>query len=105
LAADPNEPLLERVKFCGIFSSNLDEFFMVRVAGLIDQVVSGVSVRSRDGRTSQNLCLDQVGDLVEEELRPLGPEVFADRRRITMSVIRTETRRRSPYGGSRIRRS
>ena len=42
LAADPNEPLLERVKFCGIFSSNLDEFFMVRVAGLLDQVVSGV---------------------------------------------------------------
>ena len=41
LAADPNEPLLERVKFCGIFSINLDEFFMVRVAGLLDQVVSG----------------------------------------------------------------
>ena len=47
LAADPNEPLLERVKFCGIFSSILDEFFMVRVAGLLDQVVSGLSVRSR----------------------------------------------------------
>jgi polyphosphate kinase len=51
LAADPSEPLLERVKFCGIFSSNLDEFFMVRVAGLLDQLVSGVSVRSPDGRT------------------------------------------------------
>ena len=38
LAADPDEPLLERVKFCAIFSSNLDEFFMVRVAGLLDQV-------------------------------------------------------------------
>ena len=59
LAADPNEPLLERVKFCGIFSSNLDEFFMVRVAGLLDQVVSGVSVRSRDGRTSQQ-TLDEI---------------------------------------------
>jgi polyphosphate kinase len=59
LAADPDEPLLERVKFCGIFSSNLDEFFMVRVAGLIDQVVSGVSVRSRDGRTSQQ-TLDEI---------------------------------------------
>ena len=40
LAADPAEPLLERVKFCAIFSSNLDEFFMVRVAGLLDQVVA-----------------------------------------------------------------
>ena len=59
LAADPNEPLLERVKFCSIFSSNLDEFFMVRVAGLLDQVVSGLSVSSRDGRTSQQ-TLDEI---------------------------------------------
>jgi polyphosphate kinase len=51
LAADPNEPLLERVKFCGIVSLVLDEFFMVRVAGLLDQVASGLSVRSPDGRT------------------------------------------------------
>ena len=41
LAADPSEPLLERVKFCGIVSSILDEFFMVRVAGLQDQVALG----------------------------------------------------------------
>jgi polyphosphate kinase len=53
LAADPNEPLLERVRFCGIFSSNLDEFFMVRVAGLLDQVAAGLGVRSPDGRTPQ----------------------------------------------------
>jgi polyphosphate kinase len=53
LAADPTEPLLERVKFCGIVSSILDEFFMVRVAGLQDQIVSGASVRTPDGRTPQ----------------------------------------------------
>jgi polyphosphate kinase len=53
LAGDSNEPLLERVKFCSIFSSNLDEFFMVRVAGLLDQVASGLSVRSTDGRSPQ----------------------------------------------------
>src|SRR5262249_9055594 len=52
-AADENEPLLERVKFCGIVSSVLDEFFMVRVAGLLDQVVSGIAVRSPDGRAPQ----------------------------------------------------
>ncbi len=65
LAADPAEPLLERVKFCGIVSSILDEFFMVRVAGLHDQVISGVALRTPDGRTPQqtlveirNLALD-----------------------------------------------
>ena len=40
-------------QFCGIFSSNLDEFFMVRVAGLLDQVAAGLGVRSPDGRTPQ----------------------------------------------------
>jgi polyphosphate kinase len=58
LAADPAEPLLERVKFCSIFSSNLDEFFMVRVAGLLDQVVARVNVRSPDGRTPQQALAD-----------------------------------------------
>ena len=53
LAADPSEPLLERVKFCGIVSDIVDEFFMVRVAGLHDQVISGLAVRSPDGRTPQ----------------------------------------------------
>jgi polyphosphate kinase len=50
LARDPRLPLLERVKFCAIFSSNLDEFFEIRVAGLLGQVASGVSKRSPDGR-------------------------------------------------------
>jgi polyphosphate kinase len=49
LAADESMPLLERIKFCSIFSSNLDEFFMVRVAGLMDQAASGLHVRSHDG--------------------------------------------------------
>jgi polyphosphate kinase len=51
LAGDPSVPLLERVKFCSIFSSNLDEFFMVRVAGLLGQEAAGIAVRSADGRT------------------------------------------------------
>ncbi|MGH6876939.1 MAG: RNA degradosome polyphosphate kinase, partial [Rhizomicrobium sp.] len=58
LAADPSEPLLERIKFCAIFSSNLDEFFMVRVAGLLDQVIARVNVRSPDGRTPQQALAD-----------------------------------------------
>jgi polyphosphate kinase len=49
LAADEGQPLLEQVRFCAIFSSILDEFFMVRVAGLIEQDASGLAVRSADG--------------------------------------------------------
>ncbi len=51
LASDETQPLLERVKFCSIFSSNLDEFFMVRVAGLMGQEAAGFGVRSTDGLT------------------------------------------------------
>jgi len=51
LAEDRSQPLLERVKFVAIYSSNLDEFFMVRVAGLLDQEAAGLGVRSADGLT------------------------------------------------------
>ncbi|HYR57828.1 MAG TPA: RNA degradosome polyphosphate kinase, partial [Chthoniobacteraceae bacterium] len=51
-ALDPANPLLERVKFFTITSSNLDEFFEVRVAGLKQQIESDVVERSADGRTA-----------------------------------------------------
>jgi polyphosphate kinase len=51
-ALDPKNPLLERVKFFCITSSNLDEFFEVRVAGLKQQIESNVVERSNDGRTA-----------------------------------------------------
>jgi polyphosphate kinase len=49
LAEDDRTPLLERVKFLAIYSSNLDEFYMVRVAGLHDQVDAGIDARGPDG--------------------------------------------------------
>jgi polyphosphate kinase len=49
LAEDPGVPLLERVRFCAIYASNLDEFFMVRVAGLFDQLDAGIDARGPDG--------------------------------------------------------
>ncbi len=51
LAADETRPLLERVRMCRFFASNVDEFFMVRVAGLVGQASSGLTVRSPDGLT------------------------------------------------------
>src|SRR5579863_6668068 len=51
LAEDASLPLLERTKFAAIYTSNLDEFFMVRVAGLHDQIEAGVERPGIDGRT------------------------------------------------------
>src|SRR5919201_2513229 len=51
LAGDESLPLLERVRFCAIFSAQIDEFFQVRVAGLLGQAESGIATRSPDGLT------------------------------------------------------
>jgi polyphosphate kinase len=64
LAEDPSVPLLERAKFLAIFSTNFDEFFQVRVAGIKDQVAAGLSTRTPDGRTPPEQLLD-IRDAVE----------------------------------------
>jgi polyphosphate kinase len=55
LAEDPGIPLLERVRFLAIFSSNLDEFFMVRVAGLQRRMDAGMAVKAASGMTPRQL--------------------------------------------------
>ncbi|MGB2926783.1 MAG: polyphosphate kinase 1 [Limnothrix sp.] len=55
---DERNPLLERLKFLAIFSTNLDEFFMVRVAGLKQQVEAGVTKLSFDGRSPSQQLID-----------------------------------------------
>jgi polyphosphate kinase len=68
-AQDPENLLLERVKFLSIVSSNLDEFFMVRVAGLQRQAASGVQEASADGLPAAiqlQLIREEVRRLVEE---------------------------------------
>ncbi len=83
-ALDPRTPLLERLKFLAIFSSNLDEFFMVRISGLIEQVRAEVNLLTADGRSPQQQ-LDEIANrlrpsvtqqhqLFERELRPLLAE-------------------------------
>ena len=72
LVEDPALPLLERVRMCRFFSSNLDEFFMVRVAGLLDQATSGFAVRSADGlapRAALASIRTRVLELTERQAR------------------------------------
>ncbi|NES22767.1 MAG: polyphosphate kinase 1 [Symploca sp. SIO3E6] len=68
-ATDPRTPLLERLKFLAIFSSNLDEFFMVRVAGLKQQVEAQVNKLTPDGRTPSQ----QLND-INQRLLPMVKE-------------------------------
>ncbi|QSJ17196.1 polyphosphate kinase 1 [Nostoc sp. UHCC 0702] len=65
-ACDPRTRLLERLKFLAIFSSNLDEFFMVRVAALKQQVEAKVSQLTPDGRTPQQQLNDIWAALVPQ---------------------------------------
>jgi polyphosphate kinase len=63
LAEDQDVPLLERLRFCAIYASNLDEFYMVRVAGLFDQMEAGIDARGPDGlRPSEQI--DRIQQLV-----------------------------------------
>jgi polyphosphate kinase len=78
MAADPGVPLLERLKYLAIYSSNLDEFFMVRVSGLRDQVEAGMVTRGSDGWTpSETLeaIAKHVGPSIEHQVRVFLDEV------------------------------
>src|SRR6266498_5093987 len=70
-ALDERHPLLERVKFLSIFSTNLDEFFMIRVAGIKQQVAAGVISRSPDGTTpaEQLIAIRRTVDLLTDQHR------------------------------------
>lgn len=70
-AADENLPILERLRFLSIFSTNLDEFFMIRVSGLKEQIDERVSETSMDGMTAT------------EQLREIGKRLLPMLRRQT----------------------
>ncbi len=68
LAEDESLPLIERVKFLAIFVTNLDEFFMIRVAGLHDQVDARIDARGPDGLPPTE-TLEGIGAKVREQDR------------------------------------
>src|SRR6185312_621440 len=72
-AADPRHPLLERVKFLSIYNSNLDEFYMIRVSGLKEQLQSGVTEAAPDGLTvsEQLQAIRMAGEPLTIEQRAL----------------------------------
>jgi polyphosphate kinase len=106
LAEEQRLTLLERVKFCAIYTTNLDEFYMVRVAGLRDQIDAGVENPGQDGRTpSQTIALirervsslgRRLTDCFEGELRPaladqdiqvVGVRELDDERRAELAAL------------------
>ena len=78
LAEDPDVPLLERAKFLAIFANNLDEFYMVRVAGLKRRLQAGLPVRGGDEmplRTQLALIAEKAAGLVARHARCFAEEV------------------------------
>ena len=69
LAEDDSQPLLERANFLAIFASNLDEFFMVRVAGLKRRIVTGLAVPTNVGRAPADVLADISADAYALQLR------------------------------------
>src|SRR3954468_20289698 len=74
LAEDPKQPLLERANFLAIFASGLDEFFMVRVAGLKRRIATGLAVPTNVGRAPHAVLADigaKAHELQERHARAL----------------------------------
>ncbi|AYJ49379.1 RNA degradosome polyphosphate kinase [Rhodococcus sp. P1Y] len=91
LAEDSSLPLLERAKFLAIFASNLDEFYMVRVAGLKRRDETGLSVRSADGLTPREqlaLIGERTQELARRHARILLDAILPELTSVGIEIIR-----------------
>lgn len=88
LAEDPNVPLLERTNFLAIFASNLDEFFMVRVAGLKRRIVTGLAVPTNVGTAPQKV-LEAISEKAHE-LQERHARVWQDDLRPALAAEKIE---------------
>lgn len=89
-AEDPRTPLLERVKFLAIFASNLDEFYMVRVAGLKRRQSMGVLARSADGLTAAeqlSAIKEKAQDLVHRHIACFTDDVLPRLREEGIDIV------------------
>ena len=89
-ALDETQPLLERLKFLAIFSTNLDEFFMVRVSGLQEQLEADPSTLSPDGlNPGQQLRLiaEQLRPLLAQQIRCLNEEIMPALGKLEVKLI------------------
>ncbi len=91
LAEDDTIPLLERTRFLAIFTSNLDEFFMVRVAGLKRRIAAGVAVRAASGLMPREV-LDQIwdksADLMSRHARVFSEEIIPALKKEFIELVR-----------------
>ena len=91
LAEDRSLPLLERVRFLAIFTSNLDEFFMVRVAGLKRRIAAGVAVRAASGLMPREVLeqiLTTTGELSQRQARLFRDEIVPELKAEDIELVR-----------------